>query len=73
MQLMKWRLFKLNKVYTLKIDETGEIEYLETNEVLEDIYKSIEQLQEQMLEILVTLRTNETENNLNISKEDIVF
>lgn len=70
---MKWRLFKLNKVYTLKIDETGEIEYLETNEVLEDIYKSIEQLQEQMLEILVTLRTNETENNLNISKEDIVF
>lgn len=70
---MKWRLFKLNKAYTLKIDEAGAIEYLETNEVLEDIYKSIEQLQEQMLEILMTLRTNETENNLNISKEDIVF
>lgn len=63
----------MNKVYTLKIDETGAIEHLETNEVLEDIYKSIEQLQEQMLEILMTLRTNETENNLNISKEDIVF
>ena len=70
---MKRRLFKMGKVYTLKVDETGEIEYLEEDEVLEDIYKTIERMQEQVLEILMLVKSNEEEKSLDISNEDIVF
>lgn len=70
---MKWRLFRMSKVYTLKVDETGGIEYLEEDEVLEDIYKSIERMQEQVLEILTMVKTAEEGNNIDISDEDIVF
>lgn len=73
MQPMKRRLFKMGKVYTLKVDETGEIEYLEEDEVLEDIYKTIERMQEQVLEILMLVKSNEEEKSLDISNEDIVF
>lgn len=70
---MKRRLFRMDKVYTLKIDETGGIEYLEEDEVLEDIYRTIEMIQKQVLEILMLVKTNEEEKNLDISNEDIVF
>ena len=70
---MKWRLFRMSRVYTLKVDETGGIEYLEEDEVLEDIYKSIERMQEQVLEILTMVKTAEEGNNIDISDEDIVF
>lgn len=70
---MKRRLFRMGKVYTLKVDETGGIEYLEEDEVLEDIYKTIERLHEQVLEILMLVKTNEEEKSLDISNEDIVF
>ena len=73
MRPMKRRLFRMDKVYTLKIDETGGIEYLEEDEVLEDIYRTIEMIQKQVLEILMLVKTNEEEKNLDISNEDIVF
>lgn len=73
MQPMKRRLFRMDKVYTLKIDETGGIEYLEEDEVLEDIYRTIEMIQKQVLEILMLVKTNEEEKSLDISNEDIVF
>lgn len=73
MQPMKRRLFRVGKVYTLKVDETGGIEYLEEDEVLEDIYKTIEKLQEQVLEILMLVKSNEEEKSLDILNEDIVF
>ena len=70
---MKRRLFRMGKVYTLKVDETGGIEYLEEDEVLEDIYKTIETIQKQVLEILMLVKTAEEGNNIDISDEDIVF
>ena len=70
---MKRRLFRMDKVYTLKIDETGGIEYLEEDEVLEDIYRTIEMIQKQVLEILMLVKTAEEGNNIDISDEDIVF
>lgn len=70
---MKRRLFRMGKVYTLKVDETGGIEYLEEDEVLEDIYKTIEMIQKQVLEILMLVKTAEEGNNIDISDEDIVF
>ena len=73
MQPMKRRLFRMGKVYTLKVDETGGIEYLEEDEVLEDIYKTIEMIQKQVLEILMLVKTAEEGNNIDISDEDIVF
>lgn len=73
MRPMKRRLFRMDKVYTLKIDETGGIEYLEEDEVLEDIYRTIEMIQKQVLEILMLVKTNEEEKSLDISNEDIVF
>ena len=73
MQPMKRRLFRMGKVYTLKVDETGGIEYLEEDEVLEDIYKTIETIQKQVLEILMLVKTAEEGNNIDISDEDIVF
>lgn len=63
----------MGKVYTLKVDETGGIEYLEEDEVLEDIYKTIETIQKQVLEILMLVKTAEEGNNIDISDEDIVF
>ena len=63
----------MGKVYTLKVDETGGIEYLEEDEVLEDIYKTIEMIQKQVLEILMLVKTAEEGNNIDISDEDIVF
>ena len=56
----------MSKVYTLKIDETGEIEYLETDEVLEDIYGAIEALQNELLEISLLLKQQNKENQFNI-------
>lgn len=63
----------MGKVYTLKVDETGGIEYLEEDEILEDIYKTIERMQEQVLEILMLIKSNEEEKSLDIPNEDIVF
>ena len=58
----------MSKVYTLKIDETGEIEYLETDEVLEDIYGAIEALQNELLEISLLLKQQNKEKS-NIWKQ----
>ena len=63
----------MSKVYTLKIDETGEIEYLETDEVLEDIYGAIEALQNELLEISLLLKQQNKENQFNILEDDISF
>ena len=63
----------MSKVYTLKIDETGEIEYLETDEVLEDIYGAIEALQNELLEISLLLKQQNKENKFNILEDDISF
>ena len=63
----------MSKVYTLKIDETGEIEYLETDEVLEDIYGAIVALQNELLEISLLLKQQNKENQFNILEDDISF
>lgn len=63
----------MSKVYTLKIDETGEIGYLETDEVLEDIYGAIEALQNELLEISLLLKQQNKENQFNILEDDISF
>lgn len=63
----------MSKVYTLKIDETGEIEYLETDEVLEYIYGAIEALQNELLEISLLLKQQNKENQFNILEDDISF
>ena len=63
----------MSKVYTLKIDETGEIEYLETDELLEDIYGAIEALQNELLEISLLLKQQNKENQFNILEDDISF
>ena len=63
----------MSKVYTLKIDETGEIEYLETDEVLEDIYGAIEALKNELLEISLLLKQQNKENQFNILEDDISF
>lgn len=63
----------MSKVYTLKVDETGEIEYLETDEVLEDIYGAIEALQNELLEISLLLKQQNKENQFNILEDDISF
>ena len=41
---MKRRSYRMGRVYTLKVDESGIIEYLEDNEVLEDIYTSLQRM-----------------------------
>lgn len=63
----------MSKVYTLKIDETGEIEYLETDEVLKDIYGAIGSLQNELLEISLLLKKQNKENQFNILEDDISF
>ena len=63
----------MSKVYTLKIDETGEIEYLETDEVLEDINGAIEALQNELLEISLLLKQQNKKNQFNILEDDISF
>lgn len=35
----------MGRVYTLKVDESGIIEYLEDSEVLEDIYASLQRME----------------------------
>lgn len=73
MQLMKLRSFKMDRVYTLKFNTSGEIEYLDENEILEDIYGAIETLQNELLEISTLLKQQNKENQFNILEDDISF
>lgn len=70
---MKLRSFKMDRVYTLKFNTSGEIEYLDENEILEDIYGAIETLQNELLEISTLLKQQNKENQFNILEDDISF
>ena len=48
---MKQRLYNKNRAYTLKVDESGIIEYFEDNEVLEYIYASLQRMEEMILDM----------------------
>lgn len=73
MQLMKLRSFKMDKVYTLKFNTSGGIEYLDENETLEDIYGAIEALEDELLEILSLLKQQDKDDQFNILEDDISF
>lgn len=63
----------MDRVYTLKFNTSGEIEYLDENEILEDIYGAIETLQNELLEISTLLKQQNKENQFNILEDDISF
>lgn len=63
----------MDRVYTLKFNTSGEIEYLDENEILEVIYGAIETLQNELLEISTLLKQQNKENQFNILEDDISF
>lgn len=64
---------KMKRVYTLKLNSSGEIEYLDENETLEDIYGAIEVLENELLEILSLLKQQVKNDQFNILEDDISF
>ena len=64
---------KMKRVYTLNLNSSGEIEYLDENETLEDIYGAIEVLENELLEILSLLKQQVKNDQFNILEDDISF
>lgn len=71
MQLMKRRSYRMGRVYTLKVDESGIIEYLEDNEVLEDIYTSLQRMEEMIMDMRMVFESSSEESDNQI--DDIDF
>lgn len=61
----------MGRVYTLKVDESGIIEYLEDNEVLEDIYTSLQRMEEMIMDMRMVLESSSEESDDQI--DDIDF
>lgn len=61
----------MGRVYTLKVDESGIIEYLEDNEVLEDIYTSFQRMEDMIMDIRMALDSSKEESDDQI--DDIDF
>lgn len=61
----------MGRVYTLKVDESGIIEYLEDSEVLEDIYASLQRIEKMILDMRMVLDSSKEESDIQI--EDIDF
>lgn len=61
----------MGRVYTLKVDESGIIEYLEDNEVLEDIYTSLQRMEEIIMDMRMVLESSSEESDDQI--DDIDF
>lgn len=61
----------MGRVYTLKVDESGIIEYLEDSEVLEDIYSSLQRMEKMILDMRMVLDSSKEESDIQI--EDIDF
>lgn len=53
----------MGRVYTLKVDESGIIEYLEDNEVLEDIYTSLQRMEEIIMDMRMVLESSSEESD----------
>lgn len=68
---MKRRSYRMGRVYTLKVDESGIIEYLEDNEVLEDIYTSLQRMEEIIMDMRMVLESSSEESDDQI--DDIDF
>ena len=49
----------MSRAYKLKIDDSGAIEYLEGDEVLEDIYDRLERIEDIMTDIRIVLDTRD--------------
>lgn len=71
MQQMKRRSYNMGRVYTLKVDESGIIEYLEDSEVLEDIYASLQRMEKMILDMRMVFDSSKEESDIQI--EDIDF
>lgn len=61
----------MGRVYTLKVDESGIIEYLEDSEVLEDIYASLQRMEKMILDMRMVFDSSKEESDIQI--EDIDF
>mgnify|MGYP006894420916 FL=1 len=61
----------MGRVYTLKVDESGIIEYLEDNEVLEDIYTSLQRMEEMIMDMRMVLESSSEKSDNQI--DDIDF
>lgn len=61
----------MGRVYTLKVDESGIIEYLEDNEVLEDIYTSLQRMEEMIMDMRMVFESSSEESYNQI--DDIDF
>lgn len=68
---MKRRSYNVGRVYTLKVDESGVIEYLEDNKVLEDIYASLQRIEDMILDMRMVTDSSSEESDIQI--EDIDF
>lgn len=68
---MKRRSYNVGRVYTLKVDESGVIEYLEDNKVLEDIYASLQRIEDMILDMRMVTDSFSKESDIQI--EDIDF
>lgn len=68
---MKRRSYNVGRVYTLKVDESGVIEYLEDNKVLEDIYASLQRIEDMILDMRMVIDSSSKESDIQI--EDIDF
>ena len=64
---MKRRSYNVGRVYTLKVDDSGVIEYLEDNKVLEDIYASLQRMEDMRM----VIDSSSEESDIQI--EDIDF
>lgn len=61
----------MGRVYTLKVDESGIIEYLEDSELLEDIYASLQRMEKMILDMRMVLDSSKELSDIQI--EDIDF
>lgn len=60
----------MGRVYTLKVDESGIIEYLEDSEVLEDIYASLQRMEKMILDMRMVLDSSKEESDIQIEDMD---
>lgn len=60
----------MGRVYTLKVDESGIIEYLEDNEVLEDIYTSLQRMEEMVMDMRMVFESSSEESDNQIDVID---
>ncbi len=58
----------MSRVYTLKINDSGVIEYLEIDEVLEDINNKLERLEDKLIDIRIAIDHNGPEYHDPIDK-----